>query len=144
VPRPLILCRRARKSRTRSWGRLRSIHERSSFCNSLPLSLDDWPGRPTSSQCLLLCPWLGSTGEARTVGRARSASGFTVATLNFRTEHHLNAWCRITIMVANPAPLITSAKTYCSSLIEAFIPVSLPLIVARDRRQPSPALPDRK
>jgi len=58
--------------------------------------------------------------------------------------HHLNAWCRITIMVANPAPLITSAKTYCSSLIEAFIPVSLPLIVARDRRQPSPALPDRK
>ena len=59
-------------------------------------------------------------------------------------RHHLNAWCRITIMVANPAPLITSAKTYCSSLIEAFIPVSLPLIVARDRRQPSPALPDRK
>jgi hypothetical protein len=38
------------------------------------------------SQCLLLCPWLGSTGEAMTVGRARSASGFTVATLNFRTE----------------------------------------------------------
>ena len=49
-------------------------------------SLDDWPGRPTGSQCLLLCPWLGSTGEAMTVGRARSASGFTVATLNFRTE----------------------------------------------------------
>ena len=58
--------------------------------------------------------------------------------------HHLNAWCRITIMVANPAPLITSAKTYCSSLIEAFIPGSLPLIIARERRQPSPALPDRK
>jgi hypothetical protein len=54
--------------------------------------------------------------------------------------HHLNAWCRITIMVANPAPLMMSAKRYCSSLIEAFIPVSLPLIVARDR----PALPDRK
>jgi hypothetical protein len=67
-------------------GRLRSIHERSSCCNPLPLSLDDWPGRPTSSQCLLLCPWLGSTGEAMTVGRARSASGFTVATLNFRAD----------------------------------------------------------
>ena len=58
--------------------------------------------------------------------------------------HHLNAWCRITIMVANPAPLMMSAKRYCSSLIEAFIPGSLPLIIARERRQPSPALPDRK
>jgi len=57
--------------------------------------------------------------------------------------HHLNAWCSITMMVANPAPLMMSAKTYCSSLIEAFIPVSLPLIIARERRQPSPALPDR-
>jgi hypothetical protein len=47
-------------------------------------------------------------------------------------------------MVANPAPLMMSAKTYCSSLIEAFIPGSLPLIIARERRQPSPALPDRK
>jgi hypothetical protein len=47
-------------------------------------------------------------------------------------------------MVANPAPLMTSAKTYCSSLIEAFIPGSPPLIIAWERRQPSPALPDRK
>jgi hypothetical protein len=36
-------------------------------------------------------------------------------------------------MVANPAPLMMSAKTYCSSLIEAFIPGSLPLIIARER-----------
>ena len=28
-------------------------------------------------------------------------------------------------MVANPAPLMMSAKTYCRSLIEAFIPGSL-------------------
>ena len=42
-------------------------------------------------------------------------------------------------MVANPAPLMMSAKTYCSSLIEAFIPGSLPLIIARERGQPSPA-----
>ena len=45
-------------------------------------------------------------------------------------------------MVANPAPLIMSAKTYCSSLIEAFIPVCLPLIIARQHRQPRAARPE--
>ena len=44
-------------------------------------------------------------------------------------------------MVANPAPLMMSAKTYCSSLIEAFIPGSLPLIIARERRQRAPRCP---
>jgi hypothetical protein len=38
-------------------------------------------------------------------------------------------------MVAKPAPLIMSAKKYCSSLIEAFIPVHPPQC-----RQLSPAL----
>ena len=44
-------------------------------------------------------------------------------------------------MVANPAPLMMSAKTYCSSLIEAFIPGSLPLIIARERRSRAPRCP---
>ena len=41
-------------------------------------------------------------------------------------------------MVANPAPLIMSAETYCSNLSEAFIPVHPPQC-----RQLSPALPDQ-
>src|ERR1700681_4243234 len=57
-------------------------------------------------------------------------------------RHHLNAWCRITIMVANPAPLMMSAKTYCSSLIEAFIPVSpFPLSSHGSARSQAPRCP---
>jgi hypothetical protein len=38
----------------------------------------------------------------------------------------------MTIMVANPAPLMMSPKKYCRSLIEAFIPDSLCLVFARE------------
>jgi hypothetical protein len=67
-------------------GRLRSIHERSSRCNlftapASPVKV----AQPAHSVCCCVPGWAPQV-RATTVGRARSASRFTVAPLNFRRK----------------------------------------------------------
>jgi hypothetical protein len=67
-------------------GRLRSIHERSSRCNlftapASPVKV----AQPAHSVCCCVPGWAPQV-RATTVGRARGASRFTVAPLNFRRK----------------------------------------------------------
>jgi hypothetical protein len=69
-------------------GRVRSIHERSSCCILFVLAAPASMTAPANELARPKSPFPGWAPQVRTmtVSRARSASGFTVAPLNFRRE----------------------------------------------------------